>query len=485
MALERKILTITTPTLAIEEMSMTNTNPKVSQDAPIVSSENKFNEAGATYPLVQINNYQFGENDIHDFYLDETGFLPRVRVSVTITDGLFISKYFPKDGDPMSIFIRSKTDEFKPVRCDFEITNCNSFPSGDNDGDVQEFTIEGVLKVPNILAEWCVSYSNMTSYDAIQAICNKLQVGFASNEVSTNDKQTWLNGFDTYEKFLNDITNASYKDDNSFYKSYFDHYYYLNLVNMNTQFTDTVNIEDALSTLSINDDFLEGSKMQKISTSLVLINHQSQRSTGNYIKSYTLINKAGQVIIDNGYRRYLQYYDEGVSTTDPETKYQSYFVEPLSTDGTDGKILMRGRPKDKTYGFSTYNKYKYMGTQYGLPDGNCHTNYMHAIVQNHQNIEEIEKMMLRVNLGQCNWNIYRGQIVPVIIFNLGNPKRQSATLDPSQSKDDDISYDKFLTGNYMVHGMTYSWSITDRVWVHECYLTRREWPIPVFAAVIP
>jgi len=468
MSLEKKILTITKPTILIDQMDQA----KPADDA----TQKKYSQSGAIWPLVEINKYQFNENEIDSLYLDETGFMPRLRIGVTISDGIFISKFFPKDGDPISLFIRSKSDEFKPIRCDFEITSINAFPSKSETGDVQQFTIEGVLRIPGMYAEWCKTFKDKTSYDAIIAVCNELKIGFASNETATNDKQSWINPFDTYDKFLNDITVASYKDENSFFKSYFDHYYYLNFVNMNNQFSDELEIEDSLEMLNFSEDFFAGKEIQKFDTKLLLCNHNSMRATGNYIKGYTLVNKAGQIVMDNGYRRYAQYYDASLSTTKPKEKYQSYFIEPESTKGTKDKILLKGRIKEDFY--SKHNKYKMIGVQYGLPDGNCHENFVHALVQNRQNNEEVEKMMLRVNLGKCNFNIYRGQRVPVVIMNVNNESRQKQTLEPDQSTEDKVSQDKFLSGYYIVHGMTFYWSSDDGIFVQELMLARREWAIP-------
>ena len=470
MSLDKKILTITKPTIPIEQMDQADTS---GPNSPIQSSENKFKQAGAIWPIVEINKYQFNENEIESLYLDETGFIPRIRIGVTITDGLFVSKFFPKDGDPMSLFIRSKTDEFKPIRCDFEITSINAFPSQSESGDVQAFTIEGVLRIPGLYAEWCKTFKDKTTYDTIIDVCNELKVGFASNETVTNDKQTWINPYDTYEKFFNDLTMASYKDDDSFFKGFFDHYYYFNFVNMNNQFSDEVDVEDALEVLNMSDDFFKNKEIVKIDTKLLLTNHNNMRATGNYIKGYTLVNKAGQVTIDNGYRRFLQHYDSTLSTNIPNDKYQSYFIESLSTKGTKDKILLKGRTNEDF--FSKHNKYKWLGVQ----TANCHENYLHAFVQNRQNNEEIEKMMLRANIGKCNFNLYRGQRVPVIIINSANSSRQKQTLEhEGQSTTDVMSYDKFLSGYYTIHGMTYSWSSQDGIFVQELMLTKREWPIP-------
>ena len=468
MSLERKILTITKPTLPIEQMDMADTSEQTIK---------KHKLAGAIWPIVEINNYQFNEDEIDSLYLDETGFMPKIRIGVMIHNGIFMSKYFPKDGDPMSLFIRSKTDEFKPIRCDFEITLINAMPSLSETGDVQHFTIEGVLRIPGIYADWCKSFKEKTSYDTLIDVCNELKVGFASNETSTSDKMTWINSFDTYEKFLKDITSASYKDDDSFFKSYFDHYYHLNFVNMNNQFTDEVNIEDALEVLNVSDDFIKSENyVTKSDTKIILGNHKALKGTGNFILGYTLTNKAGQVFIDNGYRRYLQYYDFPLNETKFADKYKSYFVEPLNTKGTKDKVLLRGRTNEDF--FSKYNKYKWMGSQYELPSGNCHENYFQAVLQNKQNNEEIEKMILKINLGKCNFNLYRGQMVPVVILNIGNTRRQKQTLDDAQDVNNETSLDKFLSGTYMIHAINYSWSSETATFTQHLELSRREWPMP-------
>ncbi len=476
MALERKILTIKKPTMLIDQMDQASTDDG---KGPFLSDSSKYKQSGVIWPLIEINDYQFNENEVESMMLDETGFIPKLRISVQIIGGTFISKHFPKDGDPLSLFIRSKKDEFKPIRADFDITLINASPSSSSSGDVQSFIIEGTLRIPGLYAEWCKSFKNKTSYDALIDVCTELKVGFASNEVSTTDKMNWICAFDTYQKFINDISMAAYKDDDSFFKSYFDHHYYLNFVNMNNQFSDEFELEDSLEDLSFSDDFFQDKKITNIDTSILLCNHRNFRASGNHIYGYTLVNKAGQVVIDNGYRRYLQHYTSTLNSVKPSEKYNSYFVEPLNTKDTKNKILLKGRLNEDF--FSKHNKYKWLGVESDIAKkGNMHKNFLHAFVQNRQNTEEIEKMMLRVNLGKCNFNLYRGQRVPVIIVNDTDVARQQATLDPSQKADDKLSFDKFLSGYYIIHSMKYHWSNTDGKFTQELFLSRREWAIPEY-----
>lgn len=472
MALERKILSITKPTILLDQMDMVDTS---APNAAMKSTENEFKKAGFLYPLVGINKYQFDASEVTRFRLDFTGFMPEVSINVVSGNGIFLSKNFPKDGDPVSIFIRSKMDEFKPIRADFEITSINSAPSFDNTGEVIQFTIDGILRIPGIFADHCKAFSDKTSFDTLQAVANDLTIGFASNETLTSDQMKWLCPFDSYHKFIKDVTAASYKNDDSFFGAFIDCHYFLNFININNQFSDDYEDIDALDSFSENTDFYNDQSITKFNTKLVLCNHKNFMGSSNYIEKYTLLGNSGQVVIENGYRRYTQFYDNFFKADLPKDKYQSFFVESLNTDGVRDKILNKGRIKEDFY--NNTNKYKWLGNQMSLPKGNAHENHIYARVHNWQNIQDLEKMMLYVVLSKPNFNIYRGQRIPVVIINMGNTMRQKSTQDEGASAEDRISRDKFLTGYYMVHGIKYYWDAIGG-FKQELLLTRREWPIP-------
>lgn len=487
MSLDRKIQKITLPTIELDEMSMANTDDP---DGPVYSKDSKVKQSGSLFPLVQINRYKFGANELSAFELDLTGFLPRCRVSVASGDGVFLSKSYPKDGDPMSVFIRSRTDTFNPIRCDFEIDTISSFPSKESSGDVVAYTIEGTLRVPRLYAEFCRSYRDMTSYEALQEIATDMKLGYATNTTETDDRMTWLQPFDPTIKFIGDVTKASYKDDDSFFTTWIDHYYNLNFVNVNTQFGEDFEIEDALDVLNAQKDYNEGHELNEFDTKLVLSNHKNLRGHGDWISGYTLVNNCGDVVKANGYRRYTQFYDRSLSG-DPKDKYQSYFIEPLTTEGAEDVILLRGRTKEPEV-FAEQNKNKFMGIQNARGEyvgdgpnghkqykgGSVHGNYLHAKVNNWQNKQEIEKMVLHISLVRCNFNLYRGQRVPVIILNTGGNIRQKTTQDPEITENTPMSLDKFLSGYYYIIGMKVRWDEADGAFYQDVFLSRREWPIP-------
>jgi hypothetical protein len=469
--LENKILVITRPEILLDEMSLADFESANAKVDILGSSPSK--KQGSLLPMVQVNGHLFTENELSSLSMDMTGFYPTVRIGVVSSDGLFMSTAFPKDGDVVSVFIRSKKDEFKPIRCDFEITGVNSFPSTDDQGEVNSFVINGVLRVPGYFTDHCKSFSKMTSYDALLGIAQDLKLGFATNEIMTNDKMTWLCAFDTYEKFIEDTLSAAYKDDDSFFAAWFDHHYHLNFVNVNNQFSETdKNIDDTISTMSTYDfSASKGTETITENHKLLLSNHPNLKGSPMYIERYTILNKAGTISIENGYRRQVQYYD-AQSTEDPANRYASFFIEPMNTKGVKDKILLRGRPGED-FVFS-HNKYKYMGKQ---DNSNMHENFLFAKIQNWQNLQELEKMKLHTISSQCNFNLYRGQRVPIVITVSGNPKKMEASRDDDEPKGP-VTFDRFLSGYYYISGMKYTWEAYDSVFRQELYLSRREWPIP-------
>lgn len=468
MSVEKKIIKLTKPTIQLDAMEHADTS----------SSEKKEKQMGDLFPLVQINKYKFTENEITRFTLSETDFAPTLSVTVVSSDGKFVSKSYPKDGDPISIFVRSKLDEFNPIRLDFEITNTLGGKSTDSDGEIAKYTFTGVLRIPGMYHDHCKAFKDSQSMDALMKVADELKLGFASNETLTDDKMTWICPYDTYLKFIKDVTNASYKDEDSFFDTFVDKYYNLNFVNVNNQFGEEFELDEALDNFTGQRDYNSGHVIEKFDSKLMLTNHKNLRGQSNWISNYTLVSNSGEVIITNGYRRYVQFYDSQSDAANPSDKYQSHFIEPSNTKNIgDDKILQRGRIKEPEI-FKNTNKYKWLGVLEAKPHGNAHQNYMHALIQNWQNKQEIDKYELRVWLPRCNFNLYRGMRVPVLILNMGNKARVDLTKQDTQAPADNFSFDRFLSGYYYIKGLTIMWSETDAVFRQEITLTRREWPIP-------
>jgi hypothetical protein len=295
----------------------------------------------------------------------------------------------------------------------------------------------------------------------------------------------WICPFDSYKNFIQDTTEASYKNDHSFFTSFIDHYYHLNFVNLNNQFAENFNIDEAISSLSNLKDYGKDQKNKTANTPMILSNMDNVKGSSMFIDKYTLLNNTGLIGINNGYRRYLQFYDDSlIEDTDPKNKYKSFAIEAMTTKGAENKHPGKGRTIDgKDEGiYSTHNKYKWLGVQYGDKKvKNVHDNYHYAKILNWQNKIELDKIIFHVVLPQANFNLYRGQRVPVVIINSGDTLRKQVTKDSEDNSNRPISmtYDTFLSGYYVVKGMKYTYDSDEIIFRQEVFLTRREWPIVV------
>jgi hypothetical protein len=475
MSLSRKILSITKPSILLDEIAIID---RESPGKPLPGISNKESRTtGDIIPAVMINGYTFDGDELSSIIIDETGFLPTVQLVITTYNGIFLSTSYPKDGDLISVYIRSKIKELKPIRCDFEITGVSSPFSYDNTGEYITFTFNGFLRVPFLFTEHCKAFKDKNSFDALLAVSKELKVGFASNETVTTDKMTWLCGFNTYDEFIKETTMSAYKDEDSFYGSFIDKYYYLNFVNINNQFSEKIDIDNAFELLNATGkDYLKDSAPKEVSKDdykLILSNMDSLKGTTMFIEKYTLLNKVGQVNQENGYRRYVQFWDQNFKTQSLKEKYQSFFVEPTITKNVKNKILLRGRPGEDIV--DKHNKYKWLGTQHSGKDGNVHDNFLFAKVLNWQNREELEKLVLKVQTSHVNLNIYRGMTIPIVIVNTADSRKNASADAEEPIVDQAFTVDRFLSGSYMVIGIKYKFDISVGLHKSELYLAKREW----------
>ena len=83
--------------------------------------------------------------------------------------------------------------------------------------------------IPNLFTENVEYEEEVTSWDALLNIAERLQLGYASNVEETADTMTWTNPNDTTETWIQDIVANSYLSDETFFTSYIDPYYYLTM----------------------------------------------------------------------------------------------------------------------------------------------------------------------------------------------------------------------------------------------------------------
>lgn len=509
-AVTRNILTITEPTIKVDPFDIPDIESGQgggNNDNKSANKDKLSKQAGDTSPAIRINEYDFNAEQILSFSLTIDGLLPTLSVTVSDSKGAFSKSQYPKDGDVLMLFIRSKDEEiFKPIRMDFDIINVEAPPIS-NTGQSMEaptssgktneeviYTFECKAKIPDLLAEDCFGYPEDTTFNHLEKLATEMKIGFASNVTDTDDKMPRICPYDTRLKFIKEYTNSAYLDENSFFTSYIDLYYYLNFVNINDQLKYDEEMEDTItSTLQDLTKRKNDTEGNNGSTSKLFLTNLEKGSAGTnrYINAYSLVNNAGLITLKNGYARTIQYYD------DDEKEYRFFKIEPSITENLPEDLVpLRGRNDEDRY--LKQVKYKYLGRQSSNEaEGNSHLNYQYARISNYQNNQDIYKLYLVLEIQQANMALYRFQKVPLIIYetdakkskteeqkeknaaDAGTQRSDKDKLEKGDSKTNNSNepkINKYLTGVYVIGKIEYFYSSNDQGITQRLTMLRREWP---------
>lgn len=477
------ILTIKEPAIVLEKIETGDYSSSNQEVADKPKTMGNFS------PYVKINGYELQAKSLIKFKVFATGFIPTIDLAFQDTTGQFQND-FPKDGDLIELYIRSRNnDSKKKIRINFDILTI----SGQERGGFRTYKMTGIMRVPNIFSEQQVSYPSDTSFNHLLAVCDELELGFASNDTETIDAMPRFNANNTIKDFVMKTVETSFKDEQSFYTSYIDLDYYLTLVNVNTLFSTDETLEDGVADLvsSVTEDKGTTDEGTTVENSKILLsNHPKFDSTTNYIKSYHLFNNAGDIWMKNGYKRYSQFMNMDLY------EFNSFFVDPLTTEGTENDlIILKGKAGDTYY--ENQNKYKYQGRMFSTEnEGNLHPNYHFAKIQNYQNNQELNKMGLSITLQSISSSILRYKRIPVAIYehdtnivNTVSMKNGDSQRDTSAEQTGDI-YERpenyiansFVSGFYVVRDYTINWKRGEG-FTQTVNLIRREWPLPYSAGI--
>ena len=400
---------------------------------------------GSEFPIITINNYTFSVQELESLTISLNEWLPTCNLSVNLTSGIFITRHLPKDGDVISVFIRSENNLFKPIKNDYLITDMGSSPSYDAEGNVMNFIFNGILRVPNLYADESKTYKKLTSYEVLLDIANTTGLGFVTNETSTDDKMNWLCANVNKPVFIQDVVKHSYKDDKSFFDSWVDYYYNLNFVNVNKVLSVSDNIEnlDGIYQGVMKTDY-SNDKAAFEKETLMLTNSSEATHTTMYFKNFQVTNRSGLLSTTYGYKNEISFFDKAI---DELVKFN---IDPFRTENSEKtKIVMMGRKNEDYYKKDI--KTKWLGFQHSLPDDNVHSFYKLAYMQNHYNNLESTRITLNLELPKCNFNLYKGMSIPIIFFVSNDPNRAKFSgNEEDKGKERQFTIDRSLSGNYYI-----------------------------------
>lgn len=441
---------------------------------------------GNFYPLIIIKDYIFEQEDIQNFEIDSTGKLPRFRATLFDTKRFFSVNNLPKDGDVAQVRIMSRQiDTYRDIRINFDLDRVNI----SKNENAYIIKVSGEIKIPGIHADDCKGYPKQTSFQHLQDIATELGLGFASNVNSTDDEMIHFLANENRINLINRIVEHAYRVEGSFHDWMIDPYYNLNFVDIEQILNLERKAEAAYTNLKFDSSFfVDDESLNKIGDVLVLSNGLSLEGTNQYIKSHRIINNAGDVVKRTGYRKRIKYFEN-----DTQNGLIEFEINPNVTKNIDELEEGLGKRNNEEQ-FKIENKITYLGRQDdGLEYSNVHLNYLYSPHVYLQNMDELEKIKLEIELDAFNPAIHLYQFVPVVIFvsnsteiialqNREKILEENGLLDDNKKingKDADnylMVVDPNLSGFYMIRGIKYIYNQASG-FSQKILLARREWPI--------
>jgi hypothetical protein len=486
-SLEKQILVKSEPSIALKQMDVMDSEK---EDTPAMRKDlmvKRSNIVGDLYPYIEVSNFSFHDKTIVSMSIDESRFIPTVTATVIDKSGAFGSAYFPKTDPVLSLYVKSRNKNYKPIRNDYIITHIFPDTSGDRsqtaEGKENVYTIRGELFIPKLYNSNINSYSG-TSIDVLEKIANELDLGFATNEETTSDSMTWLSPAMKYSDLITHITTHAYKDDQSFYMSFIDKYYCLNFINVNEMLSNENDFPRVFHSLVSPSEHLKNDKEQEdnMSSNLLLCNSNTVARSDIFIRELKPITRQGKYLTQNLFRRTIQFYDYTLNESDPSNKEVEFFIEPISEQRKkeEGEPLIPENEDLRTKSTATY---------LGIDYGNTHTNYKFAQIHNSHNIDEINKIKLQITTVGTNLNITRGMRVPIMIVREGKEEGEMYDARVNEDKPTDIKklerninmkVDQFLSDFYVIVGIKFSYDPAEASkdathFFTEIELAKRDW----------
>ncbi len=486
MAFKQTLKTTIQPSIKMVDLfdldtSKDSTTPSITKESTVYPDVAQ--KAGSTVPFVKIGGQVV--TNIESMTIDETAFLPKLTLIFKDSAGEFSGNTYPKKHLLASVYLKSPNPNLKPVRADFLIASMKSIAprnSGDNVELTKNITylVSGELFIPRLHNNAAKSYPNSTSKEALQQICQELGLGFVENDYSPADAMTWINFCSSPLNFIRHVAEHAYQNDESFFTSFISKELMLALIEVNTQIvpaeTDLTFNSWADALQADSDQTQKNSQLkQGISEDTVvnfLTNQVGYKNKINYIYEANLISDQGNVLRSSGYKKQIYYYDQ--VEPDEAKKFKTFWTVPLTSPGASEDAMLV--PQNE--GMTEVGHKKWMDINYG----NTHEHWNAARVFNTHNMQELEKLQLKVRLKGINFNVIRGSAIPLFItVKMAEKLRKDANLEENtanaQNKElGSESIDTQLSGKYYVKGARYYFDPKDKMlfWT-ELFLTKREW----------
>lgn len=480
---ERAILQISKPTIELDEFNIvdiaeTPNSTFSSQDGKLEGMP-KLSELSNKYPYLKIKDTIVPIDKLRYVSINVMGLVPTLSVVMNSVDEIAETENFPNPGDIIQLYSDSATKEsFKSLRMDFIIKKCEV--SGTR---AEIMSIEGVLNVPWLYGSKQVSIKD-TSFNTLKKISELAGLGFATNVSSTGDYQVWNSFNRTMDEYINNISRHAYSNDDSFFSTFVDQYYNLNLVDVNISLApgDEIEVTKLImmgpSQYTSSQDTPEVKKYDGGVDYFNFITNSLQFNNAvNYILSYKKIQDGGSIISD-GYENVINFWDlnnERIVTEDITYSWENNI--PEGQLALNSPRILPDTSKSMSYD-NAYNEFRnnlYVGM---LDTDNVHPNFKKASMHQKLELRDLERNGMEVTLKGYSPSIIRGQRIYVQIYTsnqteksmMDNKNRDGGLYEESgndkaseQIKEQDTQssvqssqvVNELLTGFYYVSGIKY------------------------------
>lgn len=368
---------------------------------PPMEFDKKVNDANAglvadsigAMPFVNYMGSPIQDRDVENLKIYHDGIVPKCKITFIDSQNLMKTVGAPQEDSKFEVFINAKSNNLKSIHLKFKVEVFKDMGGG-------LYAIEGTLDVDLL---YRINYSTMigTSFEVIRNLCKEIGLGFNSNILNTNDRMTWkFNGKKNFES-ISEIVKHSYISDTSFMAGYIDYYYCFNYVDVEKE-----SIRDISNDVGVETGVDKVDTISKV-VKLQLINEPSMNKSCFYFDNYTTQNNATELAIKNGNTTIVKSYDRSKKTM------QVFKIDALTSDGSKSLIL-KGSKYDKD-AFNNNVTTMYMGK---MDLDNVHKNYLYAPILNKRNLDDLNKLQMKLVLSSHNLNLYKLQKINVSVLNL-------------------------------------------------------------------
>lgn len=391
-------------------------------------------------PTVYYYGVQLPSQSIKKLIIDSNKFMPEVYMCFDDIYNLLQGPGFPADNAKFTVIIPSNSDYLGQIFLEFKVTKYQL--STKRNTSQKRVHFWGILNVEPLLTAKYKEYTKTTSYDMIKSISSDAGLGFQSNIDSSNDSQTWLNfGWQTYS-FIQDTIQKAWNGDSSFIWSFVDLYYNMNYIDVEKSLSQDMNeikwfVTTMTSTTPDDNKRLDANKqvIAQISNDLAL------RNSNSFFTSEDAMNQSTNISVKRGYIRNIYFYDKDGNWSSKAGKYKIYGLDTITTPGNNSQsLILKGEPGNNKF-YTENKKNYYIGK---IDTKNMYPDFLWAKMQNSENLIDLQKISMQIELPIPNFNIRRYEKLKVIfVSNVTGPNGQSTS-----SK---------LTGEWLCTGMSFFW----------------------------